>query len=71
MSKARGAESSPPSAPAARQPMVDMRNSGGGGLWLWVGAGFLFVAILWTAMFTAVRHVDTRTVPLAPPGGRP
>ncbi|MBI2814038.1 MAG: hypothetical protein HYX71_07120 [Opitutae bacterium] len=40
-------------------------------LWLWVAAGFLFLALLWTAMFTAARSADTRAVPLATPGGRP
>lgn len=40
-------------------------------LWLWVAAGFLFLALLWTAMFTAARSADTRTVPLATQGGRP
>jgi len=52
--------------------MVDKhRLRGGFSLWLWVGAGFLFAAILWTAMFTAARQADTRTVPLATQGGRP
>lgn len=40
-------------------------------LMAWVAAGFVFVAILWTAMFTAARQADTRTVPLATQGGRP
>lgn len=40
-------------------------------LWLWVAAGFLFLALLWTAMFKASRQADTRTVPLATQGGRP
>lgn len=40
-------------------------------LMVWVAAGFLFVAILWAAMFTAARRADTRTVPLATQGGRP
>jgi HAMP domain-containing protein len=44
---------------------------GGYTLWLWVAAGFVFIAILWTAMFTAARQADTRTVPLATQGGRP
>jgi hypothetical protein len=35
-----------------------------------VAGGFLFVAILWTAMFTAARQADTRTVPLEAKGGR-
>jgi hypothetical protein len=40
-------------------------------LWLWVAAGFLFLAVLWTGMFLASRGADTRTVPLATAGGRP
>ena len=53
--------------------LLDYQGSGGGArsLWLWVAAGFLFLAILWTAMFTAARSADTRTVPLAAKGGRP
>lgn len=35
-------------------------------LWLWVAAGFLFLGLLWTSMIIAIRHADTRTVPLAP-----
>lgn len=56
-----------------------LQDAGGGrqstplhqSLWLWVIAGFFFVAILWTAMFLATRQADTRTVPLATQGGRP
>ena len=40
-------------------------------LWLWVAAGFLFLGLLWTGMFIASRHADTRTVPVAKDGGRP
>ncbi len=48
----------------------DSSVKGGYSLWLWVAAGFLFVAILWAAMFTAARSADTRTVPLESKGGR-
>lgn len=66
------ADSLPPPTQTGCQPMVDKhRLCDGFSLWLWVGAGFLFVAILWTAMFTAARQADTRTVPLATQGGRP
>lgn len=41
------------------------------GLWLWVGLLFAFGAMLWAAMFTASRHIDTREVPLATKGARP
>lgn len=34
-------------------------------LWLWVGAAFLFLALLWTAMVFAARAADSRTVPLS------
>lgn len=43
----------------------------GAGLWLWVAAGFVFMAALWTGMFIAARHADTRSVPLATPEARP
>jgi hypothetical protein len=46
-------------------------ESSGRSLWLWVAAGFLFLALLWAAIFTAARLADTRTVPLATQGGRP
>jgi hypothetical protein len=38
---------------------------------LWVAAGFLFLAVLWTSMFIAAGSVDSRTVPLESKGGRP
>lgn len=41
------------------------------GLWLWVALLFAFGAILWTVMFTASRHIDTREVPLASKGAKP
>jgi len=50
---------------------IPRSDKSGYSLWLWVAAGFLFVAILWAAMFTAARQADTRTVPLATQGGRP
>ncbi len=40
-------------------------------LWLWVAAGFLFLAVLWTGMFYASRQIDTRTVPLATKEAKP
>lgn len=67
MPKASNADPRPSCHPADDKPSA----RGGVSLWLWVSAGFLFVAILWTAMFTAARQADTRTVPLATPGGRP
>lgn len=45
----------PPSSPA---------STGGRSLWLWVGAAFLFLGLLWTAMVFAARAADSRTVPL-------
>lgn len=40
-------------------------------LWLWVAAGFLFLGVLWTALFIASRRIDTRTVPLATKEAKP
>lgn len=40
-------------------------------LWLWVGAGFVFMALLWTGMIIAVRQADSRTVPLATQEAKP
>jgi hypothetical protein len=51
---------------AANSPAAKAGRS----LWLWVAAGFLFLALLWTAMFLAARHADTRTVPLETKGLR-
>lgn len=33
-------------------------------LWTWVGAGFLFLAVLWTALFAAARLARIESVPL-------
>lgn len=41
------------------------------GLWLWVSLVFAFGVVLWAAMFTAARHIDTREVPLATKGAKP
>jgi hypothetical protein len=43
----------------------------GRSLWLWVGAGFLFLALLWAALITASRQIDTREVPLATKEAKP
>ncbi len=51
--------------------MADASSNSGRTLWLWVAAGFLFLAFLWTAIFLAARHADTRAVPLQPKGARP
>jgi len=40
-------------------------------LWLWVAAGVLFMAVLWTAMFRAAGRTAIESVPLAAKGGRP
>lgn len=54
-----------PTAPAAESARS------GRSLWLWVIGLFCFGALLWAAMFTASRHIDTREVPLAPKGAHP
>ncbi|MBL9215647.1 MAG: hypothetical protein JNG83_09245 [Opitutaceae bacterium] len=38
-------------------------------LWWWVAAGFLFLGLLWAALFTAARSVRIDSVPLATGGG--
>lgn len=71
MTKASNVEPGPLSDQSACQPMVDIRETRADrALWLWVTAGFLFIAILWAAMFIAARSADTRTVPLDSKGGR-
>ncbi len=55
---------------SAQAPTLQKAGGSAWTLWLWVAGGFLFVAILWTAMFTAARQADTRTVPLEAKGGR-
>ncbi len=47
------------------RPTTDSGKSGRS-LWYWVAAGFLFLALLWTAMIIAARSADIRTVPDAP-----
>ena len=56
-------------ARSAQAPTLQEKEGGGWTLWLWVGAGFLFMALLWTGMVVATRQADTRTVPLATKGG--
>ena len=59
-------------APSAEQPTPESQAARAGWtLWLWVAAGFLFLSLLWTGMFIASRHADTRTVPVPNHGGRP
>ena len=38
----------------------------GRSLWFWVAAGFLFLGLLWTAMFMAARSITIESVPGAP-----
>lgn len=52
-------------------PAAPSSPSSGRSLWLWVAALFVFGTLLWVAIFTAARHIDTREVPLAPKGARP
>ena len=36
----------------------------------WVVAGFLFLAVLWSIMFTAARSANVQSVPLATQGAK-
>ena len=38
-------------------------------MWLGVAAGFLVLAMAWTAMFVAARRADVASVPLSNGGG--
>ncbi|MDQ5980671.1 MAG: hypothetical protein QG602_3648 [Verrucomicrobiota bacterium] len=58
-------------APGAKSRASTPPPSGSLSLWLWVAAGFLFLAGLWTALFLASRRIDTRTVPLATQEAKP
>ena len=50
---------------SAQAPTLHKAGGSAWSLWLWVAAGFLFLGLLWTGMFMAAKHADTRTVPLA------
>jgi hypothetical protein len=50
---------------SAQAPILQKTGGSAWSLWLWVGAGFLFLGLLWTGMVIATRRADTRTVPLA------
>jgi len=60
---------------ASRQSLHPAADRGaharGRSLWAWVAAGFLFLAVLWTAMFVVARQARIETVPLAREGARP
>jgi len=58
MSRAPSTKAAPPLAAAGRS------------LWLWVGAAFLFLALLWSGMILATRSTPIESVPLAPPPPR-
>ena len=47
------------------------RAAAGRTLWWWVAAGFLFLAVLWTAMFVVARSAHIEAVPLPPRGAQP
>lgn len=44
-------------------------NSNGASLWLWVAGGFLFLGLLWAAMFVVAHRANIQSVPLAAPAG--
>jgi hypothetical protein len=43
----------------------------GRSLWWWVAAGFLFLGMLWAAMFVVARQVNVQSVPLENKGAKP
>lgn len=57
------ASSAEPAPASTELPAV---QSSGRSLWLWVGGAFLFLALLWVAMFTAARSITIESVPDAP-----
>jgi hypothetical protein len=57
--------------PQAKSGNPVVREKGGGGLWLWVGAGFLLLALAWGVLFTVARSAKVESVPLAPTGAKP
>lgn len=59
-----------PDVPIAAVPDPGARRRGRS-LWAWVAAAFLFLAVLWTAMFMVARQARIETVPLAQEGPRP
>lgn len=67
----RGAGETGRGDPAGLPRRSAPRNAKGGSLWLWVAGAFLFLGILWTALFLAARSANIESVPLAPKGARP
>lgn len=55
------------SRPRASRGATPLRSS----LWLWVAGAFLFLGLLWTALFLAAKSANIESVPLAPKGARP
>ncbi|MDP2138059.1 MAG: hypothetical protein Q8J74_09405 [Candidatus Didemnitutus sp.] len=53
-----------PKASPADGSTVDPKS--GRSLWWWVAGGFLFLAILWTVLFSVASLADIKTVPDAP-----
>ncbi len=64
-----GLASENPGAPQAET--LQQSTASARSLWLWVAAGFLFLGLLWTALFLASRQIDARTVPLANQEAKP
>lgn len=46
-------------------------GSSGRSLWLWVAAGFLFLTVLWVALFLGARAAHIESVPLVDRGAKP
>ena len=60
-----------PANPVSGRVTCNLIGYKGGSLWLWVAGAFLFLGLLWTALFLATRSAKIESVPLAPKGARP
>jgi hypothetical protein len=71
MKKACPAEPSRASALHPGRTPDDGRPARGRSLWLWVAAGFVFLGLLWAAMFVVARSAEIRSVPLTTSEAKP
>lgn len=56
-------------SPADAGPTPAETTASGASLWLWVVGGFLFLGLLWAAMFVVAHRANIQSVPLAAPAG--